>query len=127
MPLPSVKTNVVHLVRPELPDAENWLSAQWQWKYDGTNIVEWSQEEIDATAATNEVQQVTAQREIEKAMVEIGALKATVKVMIDEINLLRLELNQGKTNGAAWRAAPTLPLRTASQARTAIKGEIDEQ
>lgn len=54
-------------------------------------------------------------------------LRALVKVLIDEINTLRTELNKAKANLNSWRAEPALPMRTLAQAKTAIGNAVDDK
>lgn len=104
----------------------------------GTNfvrLVRRTTEEIDAEASAVASAQASAAEaallggarggvtnDVDQAL----ALRAAVSVLVDEINVLRTELNQAKTNAAAWRNAPTLNLRTMHQAKTAILNRIED-
>jgi hypothetical protein len=101
--------------------------AQLQPSYDT-----WKAGNDTAQAATVAAAKDAALRTDAKArMIELTstplALRATISVLIDEINTLRNELNKAKANITTWRAEPALNLRTLAQAKNAISNAIDNR
>ncbi len=121
------KTNI--LINPSVPAN----STRDNWKVVNGNVVELTQAEKDAITAANNAATVVANKEDAKANYDASAIdRAIVLVLLNEINVLRSQVQMARTNTTAFqsatnRSAVNLNDRTAAQARTAIRNEVDAQ
>lgn len=116
------------IINPSVPN-----STRDNWKVSGGSVVEMSQAEKDSVTAANALANTVAEKEGAKSDYDASAIdRAIVLVLLNEINILRSQVQLARTNTTAFqsatnRSAVNLNVRTAAQARTAIRNEVDAQ
>jgi hypothetical protein len=102
-------SNPLVIINPNVSNISD-VSSKY-WKCSGGSVLKMTQAEIDALNAQEQTDVTLGNRQTAKANLDERHLKAFVKILIDEINILRA--NDGLSN------------RTINQLNTAINNYID--